>query len=218
MAYAETSTPARDRGARWEAVQPPTDVMDRPPLRLGVVVGSTRPGRRALAVAAWTTRVAVTHLQGAAVELRMLDLAEFGLPLLDEPVPAAFGEYARPHTRRWAEAVAACDGFIFVTPEYNHSLPAALKNALDFLHVEWHDKAAGVVGYGVAGGVRAIEHLRQVLGELRVADVRTAVTLSLSADFTGDAFTPQAHQLEHVRRLADEVCAWSRALQSLRLR
>jgi len=191
-------------------------LVDTPPLRLGVVVGSTRPGRRGAAVAAWATRVAGAHLQGVAVELRTLDLAEFGLPLLDEPVPAAFGEYARPHTRRWAGAVAACDGFLFVTPEYNHSLPAALKNALDFLHAEWHDKAAGVIGYGVAGGVRAIEHLRQVLGELRVADVRTAVTLSLSADFSGDAFAPRAHQAEQVRRLADEVSAWSRALQSLR--
>jgi NAD(P)H-dependent FMN reductase len=191
---------------------------DARPLRLGVVVGSTRPGRRAAAVAAWATQVAAAHLQDVAVELRTLDLAQFGLPLLDEPVPAAFGEYARPHTRRWAEAVAACDGFLFVTPEYNHSLPAALKNALDFLHAEWHDKAAGVIAYGVAGGLRAIEHLRQVLGELRVADVRTAVTLSLSADFTGDTLTPRAHQPEQVRRLADEVSAWSRALQSLRAR
>ena len=193
-------------------------LVDTPPLLLGVVVGSTRPGRRAAAVAAWATQVAAAHLQGAAVELRTLDLVDFDLPLLDEPVPAAFGEYAHPHTRRWAEAVAACDGFLFVTPEYNHSLPAALKNALDFLYGEWHDKAAGVIGYGVAGGVRAIEHLRQVLGELRVADVRTAVTLSLSADFTGDAFTPHAHQAEQVRRLAEEVFAWSRALRSLRAR
>jgi NAD(P)H-dependent FMN reductase len=194
------------------------NLVDTPPLRLGVVVGSTRPGRRGAAVAAWATQVAAAHLRGVAVGLRTLDLAAFGLPLLDEPVPAAFGEYARPHTRRWAEAVAACDGFLLVTPEYNHSLPAALKNALDFLYAEWHDKAAGVVGYGVAGGVRAIEHLRQVLGELRVADVRTAVTLSLTADFTGDAFTPRAHQPAQVRRLADEVVAWSRALQSLRAR
>jgi NAD(P)H-dependent FMN reductase len=188
--------------------------MAPPPLRLGIVVGSTRPGRHAAAVAAWATQVAAGHLQGVAVELRVLDLAEFGLPLLDEPVPAAFGHYARPHTRRWAEAVAACDGFLFVTPEYNHSLPAALKNALDFLYAEWNDKAAGVIGYGVAGGVRAIEHLRQVLGELRVADVRSAVTLSLSADFTDDAFTPREHQAGQVRRMADEVVAWSRALRS----
>jgi NAD(P)H-dependent FMN reductase len=187
-----------------------------PPLRLGVVVGSTRPGRRAAAVAAWATKVAAAHLQGVPVELRTLDLAEFALPLLDEPTPAAFGEYAHTHTRRWAEAVAACDGFLFVTPEYNHSLPAALKNALDFLYAEWNDKAAGVIGYGVAGGVRAIEHLRQILGELRVADVRTAVTLSLSADFTGDALAPRGHQAEQVRRLADEVSAWSRALRALR--
>lgn len=191
-------------------------LVDASPLRLGLVVGSTRPGRHAPAVAAWATQVATAHLQGTAVELRTLDLVDFGLPLLDEPMPAAFGKYARPHTQRWAEAVAACDGFVFVTPEYNHSLPAALKNALDFLYAEWNNKAAGVIGYGVAGAVRAIEHLRQILGELRVADVRTAVMLSLSNDFAGDALTPRVHQAEQVRRLVDEVATWSRALQSLR--
>jgi NAD(P)H-dependent FMN reductase len=206
---------ARMKTAHAPSDRPAID-LDTPPLRLGVVVGSTRPGRRGAAVAAWATRVAATHLQGAPVALRTLDVADFDLPLLDEPVPAAFGEYARPHTRRWAEAVAACDGFLFVTPEYNHSLPAALKNALDFLHAEWHDKAAGVIGYGVAGGLRAIEHLRQVLGELRVADVRTAVTLSLAADFTGNAFTPREHQPEQVRHLIDDVVTWSKALQSVR--
>lgn len=124
----------------------------------------------------------------------------------------------RLHTRRWAQAVGACDGFLLVAPEYNHSLPAALKNALDFLHREWHDKAAGIVGYGVGGGVRASEHLRQVLAELRFADVRTAVTPSLSEDFTGDALSPRPFQVERVRRLADEVLTWSRALHSLRAR
>lgn len=146
----------------------------------------------------------------------MLDLADFALPLLDEPVPAAFGEYTKDHTRRWARAVDSCDGFVFVTPEYNHSMPASLKNALDFVYAEWHHKAAGIVGYGVDGGVRAIEHLRQVLAELRVADVRSAVTLSLADDFTGDTPTPRAYQTAHVGRMVDEVVSWSRALHGLR--
>ncbi|UYM06349.1 NADPH-dependent FMN reductase [Solicola gregarius] len=187
------------------------------PLRIGVIVGSTRPGRRAPAVAHWTAQVAIQHL-GEAVEVQVLDLARFALPLLDENVPAALGEYERPHTRRWAQAVGACDGFVFVTPEYNHSLPAALKNALDFVYAEWHNKAAGIVGYGVDGGVRAVEHLRQVLAELQVADVRTAVTLVLPEDFTGDGLSPRAFQAERVRRVADEVLTWSRALHSLRAR
>lgn len=204
-------TPAADKSHRC-----PETLLDVP-LRIGVVVGSTRPGRRAPAVAHWTTQVTAQHL-GEAVEIRDLDLVEFALPLLDEHSPAAFGEYERPRTRRWAQAVGACDGFLFVTPEYNHSLPAALKNALDFLHAEWHDKAAGIVGYGVDGGVRASEHLRQVLAELQVADVRTAVALSLSEDFTGDALSPRPFQGERVRRLADEVLTWSRALHSLRAR
>ncbi len=186
-------------------------------MRIGLVVGSTRPGRRASAIAQWTAPVAAKHL-GEAVELRILDLEEFALPLLDEHVPAAFGKYERPHTRRWARAVDACDGFLFVTPEYNHSLPAALKNALDYVYAEWHDKAAGLVGYGVDGGVRAIEHLRQVLAELRVADVRTAVTLSLSEDFTEDAFSPRAFQTTRLHSMADEILTWSRALRSVRAR
>lgn len=186
------------------------------PIRIGVVVGSTRPGRRAGVVARWSLHVATAHRTDAAVQFSILDLADFALPLLDEPMPAALGEYTKDHTRRWAQAVDSCDGFVFVTPEYNHSLPASLKNALDFVYAEWHDKAAGIVGYGVDGGVRAIEHLRHVLAELRVADVRSAVTLSLSQDFIGDALSPRAYQAEHVGRMVDEVVSWSRALQGLR--
>ena len=122
--------------------------------RLGVVVGSTRPGRKSAAVAAWVVREARQHLgaRSGAVELVVLDLAEIALPLLDEPVAAAFWRYQHQHTRAWAATVAACDGFVFVTPQYNHSIPAALKNAIDYLHAEWHHKPAGVVSYGLAGG------------------------------------------------------------------
>ncbi|HEX5994263.1 MAG TPA: NAD(P)H-dependent oxidoreductase [Jiangellales bacterium] len=189
-------------------------------IRIAVVVGSTRPGRRGQSVARWVANTAAAHpaVTDGRAAVEVVDLAAFDLPLLDEPVPAAFASYAHAHTRRWADTVAGFDGFVFVIPEYNHSFPAALKNAIDFLYAEWHDKAAGIVGYGVDGGVRAIEHLRQVLAELRVADVRTAVTLSLSEDFTGDGLLPRAFQAERVRRQADEVVTWSRALHALRAR
>jgi NAD(P)H-dependent FMN reductase len=185
--------------------------------RIGIIVGTTRPGRRGHAVAEWVAAAAARRHPGADFEI--VDLAAFGLPLLDEELPAMAGRYAHPHTRRWAEAIARLDGFVFVTPEYNHSLPGALKNALDFLYAEWNDKAAGVVSYGVQGGTRAAEHLRLVLAELRVATVRSQVALSLRDDFTAPAPegpAPDPHAHGPLGALLDDVLAWSRALEPLR--
>jgi NAD(P)H-dependent FMN reductase len=184
-----------------------------PALRIGVVVGSTRPGRRAEQVAAWAHRQAARRSDAT---FAVLDLVDFALPLLDEPVPAAMGEPARDHTRRWAAAVGACDGFVFVLPEYNRSLPAALKNAIDFVYSEWQDKAAGCVAYGVHGGIRAAEHLRQVLAEVGVAAVRTAVALTLAEDFADGRPVPREHHERHLDRMLDELVRWSCALRLVR--
>jgi NAD(P)H-dependent FMN reductase len=182
--------------------------------RIAIVVGSTRPGRKAQAVASWVHDLAAKR---GDAEFEVLDIADFDLPLLDEPVPPSAGRYSKPHTRAWAAAVAGFDGFAFVTPEYNHGPPAALKNALDFLYAEWNDKAAGFVGYGSAGAVRAVEQLRQVAGELKLADVRAQVALSLREDFANYRdFTPRAHQEEAVTAMLDQLVRWSRALQPLR--
>lgn len=183
--------------------------------RIAVVVGSTRPGRRADAVAEWVQRLAAKR-EDAVFEV--LDIADFALPLLDEPLPAMSGRYSQPHTRRWAEAVAGYDGFVFVVPEYNHSVPGALKNAIDFLYGEWVDKAAGFVSYGAsAAGVRAIEQLRLILSELQIATVRDQVALSLRTDFTDrTAFTPDEHQEHALGRMLDQVVRWSTALRPLR--
>lgn len=106
---------------------------------------------------------------------------------------------------------------MFVTPEYNRSFPGALKNAIDFLYAEWHDKAAGFVSYGTAGGVRAVEHLRQVMGALRVADVRTLVALSLADDFEQFTdFKPAGQQEDAVKAMLDQVIAWAGAMKALR--
>lgn len=186
------------------------------PVKIGVVVGSTRPGRRAGAAAEWVHRLGSAR-EDAVFEL--LDIAEFGLPLLDEPIPAAIGDYRQPHTRVWSEAVAGFDGYVFVVPEYNHSLPAALKNAIDFLYREWHDKAAGLVSYGITGGIRAGEHLRLVLAEVKVACVRSHVTLSLGADFGIDdsgGLAPSDHQTTLLRRMLDELVSWALALRTCR--
>jgi len=190
-------------------------------LRIAIVTGSTRPGRRGNQVTRWVKALADARPE-PSVTYDVIDIADFDLPLLDEPQPAAIGAYAHPHTLRWAETVGRYDGFVFVTPEYNHSIPAALKNAIDYLFAEWNDKAAGFVGYGLHGGQRAVEHLRLTLAEVKVAGVRSQVELSLFTDFAIEdmtrpgTFTPAPHHAGIVDRMLDDLTAWSGALQSLR--
>lgn len=188
------------------------------PVRIAVVIGSTRPGRRGPEVARWVAGAVERH---PAAEVRIVDLADLGLPLLDEPRPAARSDdYVHEHTRAWARIVAEAHGFVVVTPEYNRSIPAALKNALDFLYREWHDKSLGIVGYGVdAGGARAAEALRPIAAELRLADVRDVVCLSLFDDVADGGegrLRPRPFQEEALTRVVDGVVRWARALAALR--
>jgi len=193
---------------------------------IGIIIGSTRPGRRAALVGEWVQEVAVRHAaeQVGDVTYELLDLADFDLPLLDEPAPAIAGSYSKPHTQRWADAVRRCDGFVLVSPEYNHSAPAVLKNAIDYLFAEWNHKAAGFVTYGLQGGTRAAEHLRVVLGELKMADVRSQVGLSMFTDFVIEDPTepgvlrPGAHHEPTLTRMLDEIREWSDALEPVRAR
>ncbi len=183
-------------------------------LKLAIILGSTRPGRVGEAVARWVYE----HTQprsDAAFEL--VDIASFNLPLLDEPIPPSQGKYSQEHTKRWAAKVASFDGYVFVTPEYNHGIPGALKNAIDFLYAEWNNKAAGFVGYGSAGGVRAVEHLRLVMAEVQVATVRNQVALSLFTDFENfSTFKPAAHHEKSLAQMLDQLVAWSGAMKTLR--
>ena len=183
--------------------------------RLAIIIGSTRPDRRGPQVADWVLRTAPWP---AEVEVDLLDLLDFGLPLLDEPTPPSAAEqYTQAHTRRWAQAIEVADGFLFVTPEYNHGIPAALKNALDFLYREWNDKAAGFVSYGAAGGIRAVEQLRQVAGTLQLADVRAQVTLSLTDDFDAEGrLTPRRFQHESLAQVVGQLVGWTKAMKALR--
>lgn len=184
--------------------------------RIAIILGSTRPGRNGEAVARWVYDIAK---QRDDAEYELVDIAEFNLPHLDEPLPPLLGNYQRPHTHAWAATIASFDGYVFVTPEYNHSTSGALKNAIDFLYAEWNDKAAGFVSYGDAGGVRAVEHLRLVMGELGVADVRDQVALSLYSDFTNyTEFTPAPHHDAAVDALLGQVVSWSTALAGTRIR
>lgn len=182
--------------------------------RIGIIIGSTRPGRVGEAVARW---IHAKAQQRGTADYELVDLADFQLPHLDEALPAAMGQYTQAHTKKWAETIASFDGFILVTPEYNHSTSGALKNAIDFVGSEWYNKAAGFVGYGVYGGVRAIEHLRLVFSQLQVATVTAAATFNLMTDFENmSTFQPAAYHEASVAALFDQVEAWSDALSEVR--
>ncbi len=184
-------------------------------MKIGIVLGSTRPGRLGTEVAEWVAKQAI--LREAAI-YEIVDIAEYDLDLLDDPVVpgAANREYASDKTRRWSATVDELDGFVFVTPEYNHGVPAAMKNAFDVLSPEWRRKAVAFVSYGADGGVRAVEHWRGITGNLAMLDARAQVALSLFADFGDSGFTPLDRRTGELDALFDEVEALTRASLQLR--
>jgi NAD(P)H-dependent FMN reductase len=182
--------------------------------RIAIILGSTRPGRNGEAVARWVHEIAKKRTDA---EIEFVDLKDYSLPLLDEAAPAAMKQYAHEHTKRWSAKIDSFDGFVFVTAEYNHGIPGALKNAIDYLYREWNNKAAGFVSYGGIGGARAVEQLRLVMAELQVADVRAQVLLSLNTDFENySVFKPAARHEKAVESVFDQVIAWAGALRPLR--
>ena len=183
-------------------------------LRIAIVMGSTHTGRLNDAVARWVYDAARTR---GDADFELVDIAEYHLPLLDEAIPPTVGQYGHEHKRKWAQKIASFDAYVFVTPEYNHGVSAALKNAIDYLFREWNNKAAGLVSYGSVGGARAAEQLRLVLAEVMVAAVRAQVTLSLFTDF--ENFTrlkPDSSRTQELHAMLDELVAWGNALKSVR--
>jgi NAD(P)H-dependent FMN reductase len=177
-------------------------------LNIGIILGSTREGRVSPQVGAWVKEIA--DKRGDA-NYTIIDIADYKLPLLGEEGADASG------AQGWSEIIAAQDGFVFIVQEYNHSITGALKNALDYLRDEWNNKAAGIVSYGSVGGARAAEHLRGILGELLVADVRVHPALSLFTDFeNGTEFKPKAVQEDSVNQMLDQLIPWSKALFTIR--
>ncbi len=175
-------------------------------LRIGIILGSTRPGRRGEQVAQWVLEHA--RKRGDA-DYELIDLADFALPHLDEAVPPSMQQYANDHTKAWAATVDSFDGFVIVTPEYNRSTSGALKNALDFVYREWNNKAVGFVSYGAqASGLRAVEHLRVIVAELQMADVRTAVGISLAQGLRGlhhDEARSMPHHEQALETMLDQL-------------
>ncbi|MFJ4166001.1 NADPH-dependent FMN reductase [Microbacterium sp. NPDC089698] len=182
--------------------------------KIAIILGSTRPGRNGKQVADWVLQQAA---QRDDAEFELVDLADYPLPHLDEPMPPAMGRYQHDHTREWSDKISGFDGYIFVTPEYNHSTSGVLKNAIDYLHTEWNNKAAAFVGYGGVGGARAIEHLRLVLAELQVATARQTLTLSLMTEFENfQTFAPGDYQADFLNTLFDQLITWANALETVR--
>lgn len=184
------------------------EAMTTEKLNIGIILGSTRQGRVSPQVGAWVKEIA--DKRGDA-QYEIVDIADYNLPFLGTT------DGTEPGIAAWNEKLASLDGFVFIVQEYNHSITGALKNALDFAREAWNNKAAGIVSYGSTGGARAAEHLRGILGELKVADVRTHPTLSLFTDFVnGSEFKPQELHFDNVNTMLDEVVAWSGALKTLR--
>jgi NAD(P)H-dependent FMN reductase len=183
--------------------------------KIAIILGSTRPGRHGKAVADWVLAKASGR---ARADYDLIDLADHPLPHMDEPLSPMLGQYAGEHTKAWAATIAPYDGFVFVTPEYNHSTSGVLKNAIDYLYAEWTNKAAAFVSYGSVGGARAVEHLRLICSELQIAHVRQQLSFSMFTDFENfSTFRPVAAIHDDAATVMfDQLEAWTAALKPLR--
>ncbi|MGP9650276.1 NADPH-dependent FMN reductase [Glutamicibacter sp. 287] len=183
-------------------------------LKIAIITGSTRPGRNNAAVAQWVLEQAQAR-NDASYEL--VDIADFNLPLLDEAFPAAYQNYQNEATKNWSAMIAEFDGYVFITPEYNHSIAPALANALSYLNAEFSNKAAGIVGYGSAMGARAVEHLRGILSELQLAHVQKTGMFSLFTDFENfSVFKPTEQSAASVQPMFDQLISWTTAMNTVR--
>lgn len=182
---------------------------------LSVILASTRPGRVGPEIAAWFVEQAKAH---GRFDVDLIDLAEVGLPLLDEPEHPSLGRYRHPHTREWSSTVASTDAFVFVTPEYNYAVPATLKNALDYLFHEWAYKPVGFVSYGMSSaGLNAVAMLRQVVTPLKMVPVMPGVAIPLRERVGADGvLDPVDWMSDTAETMLDELDRLSGALRPLR--
>jgi NAD(P)H-dependent FMN reductase len=179
-----------------------------------VITGSTRPNRKSKQVAQWFIETASPRKD---FSFELADLADISLPLFDEPLPPMMGQYHNQHTKQWAAKLASADGFVVIAPEYNHGYPAVLKNAIDFAYAEWNRKPVAFVSYGVAGGVRSVEQLKQVFIQLDAAPINTQVAFAIATNWDQDGtFIPDERSVADAGRLLDELAWWGEALKTAR--
>lgn len=185
------------------------------PMTLTTVVASTRPGRVGRSVADWFTARAAEYDQ---FEAHTVDLQELALPFFDEPHPPVMQQYTKSHTRRWSRIVDASDAFVFVTPEYNGAFPAPLKNAWDYLVVEWRHKPAAFVSYGgVSAGTRAVQMGKQVVANLRMLPIGPTVSIPFVNELVErGAFRPGKIHEAAAEQVLDELVRTARVMRGLR--
>ena len=172
-------------------------------MRIGIIVGSVREGRLGESVGEWVLQIA----SGRDASYELIDLKSFDLPLLTSPVPPAMAnrQYNDERVSRWGRAIDDCDGFVFVSPEYNHSVPGAFKNAVDSIGPEWQGKPVGFVAYASEDGIRAVEAWRQILANFSMPTVRNQVSLNLFTDVTDGKLTPSQRHATRLTAILDEL-------------
>jgi NAD(P)H-dependent FMN reductase len=185
-------------------------------IKIKIIEGSTRPGRFNVQPSTWMYEIAKKRTD---IDVELIDLVEVNLPFLDEPVPPSMNKYSKEHTKEWSKQIQEADGFIFVTPEYNHSYSPALKNAIDYLYHEWNYKPVSYVSYGsLAGGARAVEHLRGVAGETKMYDLREQILLPVyyeNLDEKGSYKFNDRH-VQAANGILDELTFWATTMKEAR--
>ena len=182
-------------------------------LNIAIIPGTSRPQALNPQIVSWVEQQLAANED---VRAEVVDFGSFDLPLLDEVVPAGAKMYANDHTKAWGAKLEEFDAFIFVTPEYNHSISGSLKNALDFVATEFNHKVAGIVNYGADKGVRAAEHLRHILANYKLAVVRDQASFSIFTDVADGDFAPTAVSAAPFASMVDDIVAWGEALKSVR--
>lgn len=184
--------------------------------KLHTVICSTRPGRVGPAVATWFQDFAARH---GKFDAALVDLAEFNLPVYDEPHHPRLRKYQHEHTKAWSASVDAADAFVFVTPEYNFGPPPSLLNALNYVYSEWNYKPAAFVSYGgVSGGMRAVQAEKLTLTTLKMVPIMETVLIPMVQQHLGEGgtFVPNEIHTTSARDLLDELFRWTEALKPLR--
>jgi NAD(P)H-dependent FMN reductase len=185
-------------------------------MHIQMIIGSVREGRRGRAIGEWAYQAAMAR-KDLSVEL--IDLKEWNFPMFNLAKPPIMGDYTDPLQQRWAEKIKKADGYLFICPEYNHSFPSSLKNALDYLYDEWGRKPASFIGYGPAGGIRAIEQLRLVLIELNMAPLSNALHLfQVHKKMENGRFLGDDQDAANLHRMLDDLLWWSETLREGRQR
>ncbi|AMT95063.1 NADPH-dependent FMN reductase [Brevibacterium linens] len=182
-------------------------------LNIAIIPGTSRPQALNPQIVNWVEQQLASN---GDVRAEVVDFGSFDLPLLDEVIPAGAKMYANDHTKAWGAKLEEFDAFIFVTPEYNHSISGSLKNALDFVATEFNHKVAGIVNYGADKGVRAAEHLRHILANYKLAVVRDQASFSIFTDVADGTFAPAEVSTAPFASMVDDIVAWGEALKSVR--